>query len=159
MDILLSVLGGILILFGVVGCFLPILPGPPLSYIGVLFLHFTSQVQFSATFLIVSGVIVLIVSLLDYLVPVLGAKKFGGSSSGIVGCIVGLVLGIFLFPPVGIIIGPFLGAVLGELVNGDDLRKAVKSGLGSFLGYIFGTGVKLAVSIVMGYFFVDGLLQ
>jgi uncharacterized protein YqgC (DUF456 family) len=90
---------------------------------------------------------------------VLGAKKFGGSSSGIVGCIVGLVLGIFLFPPVGIIIGPFLGAVLGELVNGDDLRKAVKSGLGSFLGYIFGTGVKLAVSIVMGYFFVDGLLQ
>jgi uncharacterized protein YqgC (DUF456 family) len=159
MDIVVVVLGGILILLGVVGCFLPILPGPPLSFAGILLLHFSSLAHFSNTFLIISGVVVIVVSLLDYLVPVMGAKQFGGSKMGIIGCVLGLILGIFLFPPVGIIVGPFLGAIAGELVNGDDLKKAVKSGFGSVIGYLFGTGVKLAVSLVLAYFYVEQLVQ
>jgi uncharacterized protein YqgC (DUF456 family) len=67
-------------------------------------------------------------------------------------------LGIFILPPVGIILGPFVGAIAGELINGDDLQKAVRSGFGSFLGYIFGTGVKLAVCLVMAYFYLVRLI-
>ena len=77
---------------------------------------------------------------------------------GVVGCIAGLLIGIFIFPPLGIIVGPFIGAVVGELINGDNLNKAVKSGFGSFLGYVFGTGIKLAVSFIIAYFYVDKLL-
>ena len=152
------VMGGILVFLGILGAFLPVLPGPPLGFAGLLLLHFTSLTEFSVTFLVVMGVIVLIVSILDYLVPILGAKRFGGSRLGVVGCVVGLLLGIFIFPPFGIIIGPFLGAIIGELINGDDLNKAVKSGFGSFLGYVFGTGIKLALSFVMAYFYVERLL-
>lgn len=152
------ILGGILILMGIIGCFLPILPGPPLGYAGILLLHFSSLGHFSTTLLIVLGLVVLLVSVMDYLVPVLGAKKFGGSKMGVIGCVVGLVLGLFVFPPIGIIVGPFLGAIAGELLNGDDLNKAVKSGFGSFLGYILGTGVKLAVCLVMTYFYVQRVI-
>ena len=159
MDIVLAVIGGILILLGVVGCFLPILPGPPLGFIGLLLLHFSSLADFSTSFLIIGGVVVLFVSLLDYLVPVVGAKRFGGSKLGVIGCVIGLIVGIFIFPPIGIIIGPFIGAIVGELINGDDLQKAVKSGIGSFLGYLFGTGVKLAVSLVLAYFYIESLVQ
>ena len=152
------VMGGILVFLGILGGFLPVLPGPPLGFAGLLLLHFTSLAEFSVTFLVVMGVIVLLVSILDYLVPILGTKRFGGSRLGVVGCVVGLLLGIFIFPPFGIIIGPFLGAIIGELINGDDLNKAVKSGFGSFLGYVFGTGIKLALSFVMAYFYVERLL-
>jgi len=158
MDIVMVVMGAILVLLGILGGFLPVLPGPPLGFAGLLLLHFTSLAEFSVTFLVVMGVIVLLVSILDYLVPILGAKRFGGSRLGVVGCVVGLLLGIFIFPPFGIIIGPFLGAIIGELINGDDLNKAVKSGFGSFLGYLFGTGIKLALSFVMAYFYVERLL-
>ena len=152
------ILAGILIVLGIIGCFLPVLPGPPLGYVGILLLHFSSLGHFSATLLIILGLVVLLVSVLDYLVPVLGAKKFGGSNMGVIGCVVGLVLGIFIFPPIGIIVGPFLGAIAGELLNGDDLKKAIKSGFGSFLGYILGTGVKLAVCFVMAYFYFERII-
>lgn len=158
MDAALVVLGGILIILGIIGCFLPVLPGPPLGYAGIILLHLTAMVQFSTVFLVVLGAVVLLVSVLDYLVPVLGAKRFGGSKLGIIGCVVGLVAGIFIFPPVGIILGPFVGAIAGELINGDDLQKALRSGFGSFLGYIFGTGVKLAVCLVMAYFYLQRLI-
>lgn len=159
MDLLLVVFGGILLLTGVIGCFLPVLPGPPLGFAGILLLHISSYAQFSTVFLVSLGAVVLVVSLIDYLVPVIGAKRFGGSKLGVIGCLVGLVIGIFILPPIGIIVGPFLGAIAGELINGDDLQKAIKSGFGAFVGYLFGTGVKLAVCLVMGYFFVVRLIQ
>lgn len=158
MDVTIVVLGAILIVLGIVGCFLPVLPGPPLGFAGILLLHFTPMAHFSTAFLVILGAVVLVVSLLDYLVPVFGAKKFGGSRMGIIGCVVGLVLGIFFFPPIGIIVGPFVGAIAGELINGDDFNQALKSGFGSFLGYVFGTGVKLAVCLVMAYFYLIRLI-
>ena len=158
MDVVLVVMGGILVFVGILGCFLPVIPGPPLGFAGLLLLHFTSQAQFSVTFLVIMGTIAILASILDYLVPIFGAKRFGGSRLGVVGAVVGLLLGILFFPPLGIIIGPFLGAIIGELINGEDLKKAVKSGFGSFLGFVFGTGIKLAVSFVMAYFYVEELL-
>ena len=89
MDIVMVVMGAILVLLGILGGFLPVLPGPPLGFAGLLLLHFTSLAEFSVTFLVVMGVIVLLVSILDYLVPILGAKRFGGSRLGVVGWVVG----------------------------------------------------------------------
>ena len=158
MDISLVILGGILIFLGIIGCFLPVLPGPPLGFVGILLLHFSTYGNFPTATLVILGVVVALVSVLDYFVPIWGTKKFGGSKLGVAGSVAGLLIGIFFFPPFGIIVGPFLGAVAGELVNGDDLPKAVKSGFGSFLGYIFGTGIKLAVTIVMAYYYVERLI-
>ena len=158
MEYVLIVLAGILLVAGVIGCFLPILPGPPLSFAGILLVHFTTSISYSTQTLIILGVIVLLVSLLDYFVPIWGTKTFGGSKKGIIGSVLGLIVGIFFFPPFGIIVGPFLGAIAGELANGDDLQKAIKSGLGSFLGYVFGTSIKIAACLVMAYYYVEKLI-
>jgi len=158
MDIVMVVMGGVLVFLGILGCFIPVLPGPPLGFGGLLLLHFSSLAQFSVTFLVIMGTIAILASILDYVVPILGAKRFGGSRLGVVGAVVGLLLGIIFFPPLGMIIGPFLGAIIGELINGDDLNKAFKSGFGSFLGFVFGTGIKLAVSFVISDYYVERLL-
>lgn len=104
--------------------------------------------QFTPTQLIVWAVLVLIVQLLDYIIPMLGSKYAGGTKWGNWGCIVGTVIGLF-FPPWGILAGPFVGAVAGELLGDKDLKHALKSGLGSLAGFLFGTAVKL---VLCGYF-------
>ena len=158
MDILLIVLGAIFIISGVLGCVLPIIPGPPLSYIGLLLLHFTERYQFSSKFLIIWAIITVVVYALDYLIPAWGTKKFGGSKRGVWGSIIGLVIGLFFFPPFGIIIGPFLGAVIGELTAGKDSGAALKSGFGSFMGFLAGTLLKLITSGLMTWNFVKEMI-
>nr|WP_320022051.1 DUF456 domain-containing protein [uncultured Draconibacterium sp.] len=158
MDILLIVLGALFIISGVVGCVLPIIPGPPLSYIGLLLLHFTERYQFSSKFLIIWAIITVVVYVLDYLIPAWGTKKFGGSKRGVFGSIIGLVIGMFFFPPFGIIIGPFIGAVVGELTIGKDSGAALKSGFGSFLGFLAGTLLKLIASGMMTWYFVKEMI-
>lgn len=153
MDYVLISLGIICILAGIAGGVLPILPGPPLSYIGLLLLHFTAKYQFSTRFLIVWGIITIVVYLLDYLIPAWGTKKFGGSKRGVWGSIIGLLVGIVLFPPFGIIIGPFAGAVLGELSGGKKSQEALRSGFGSFVGFLMGTLLKLIASGMMAWYF------
>ncbi len=158
MDILLIVLGALFIISGVLGCVLPIIPGPPLSYIGLLLLHFTERYQFSSKFLIIWAIITVVVYVLDYLIPAWGTKKFGGSRRGVFGSIIGLVIGMFFFPPFGIIIGPFIGAVVGELTIGKDSGAALKSGFGSFLGFLAGTLLKLIASGMMTWYFVKEMI-
>nr|WP_321356708.1 DUF456 domain-containing protein [uncultured Draconibacterium sp.] len=158
MDILLIVLGAIFIISGVLGCVLPIIPGPPLSYIGLLLLHFTERYQFSSKFLIIWAIITVVVYALDYLIPAWGTKKFGGSKRGVWGSIIGLVIGMFFFPPFGIIIGPFVGAVVGELTAGKESKAALKSGFGSFMGFLAGTLLKLIASGMMTWYFVKELI-
>ena len=158
MDILLIVLGALFIISGVLGCVLPIIPGPPLSYIGLLLLHFTERYQFSSKFLIIWAIITVVVYVLDYLIPAWGTKKFGGSKRGVFGSIIGLVIGMFFFPPFGIIIGPFIGAVVGELTIGKDSGAALKSGFGSFLGFLAGTLLKLIASGMMTWYFVKEMI-
>jgi uncharacterized protein len=149
MDILLLLLGLFIMLLGIVGAFLPVLPGPLTSWGGLLTLHFTKAVNFSTTFLFVTFGIALLVWLLDYFIPAIGTKKFGGSKKGILGSTLGLFLGLIFFPPLGIIIGPFLGAFVGELIHDSrDNNRALKAALGSFIGFLFSTGLKLVVSLV-----------
>ncbi len=157
MDYVLIAIGVLFIISGILGCVLPVLPGPPLSYIGLLFLHFTEKYQFSTRFLIIWAVVTVVVYLLDYAIPVWGTKRFGGSKRGIWGSIIGLVVGLFFFPPFGIIIGPFAGAVIGELSTGKDSGAALKSGFGSFAGFLIGVILKLTVSGMMAWYFVKEL--
>ncbi|MBR2326555.1 MAG: DUF456 domain-containing protein, partial [Alistipes sp.] len=125
----------------------PVLPGVALAYAGYLCLYFCSYSEISVAWLVVFGVLTLIVSVLDYVLPSYMTKKFGGSKAGERGAMAG-VLGGFFFGPIGIIVGPFVGAVLGELINdGRDKQRALRSGLGSFLSFFVGTGIKLALSV------------
>ncbi len=158
MDYVLISLGVVFIISGIMGCVLPVIPGPPLSYIGLLFLHFTERYQFSSRFLIIWAAITIVVYALDYLIPAWGTKKFGGSKRGVWGSIIGLVVGLFFFPPFGIIIGPFLGAVIGELTAGKDSGVALKSGFGSFIGFLAGTLLKLITSGMMTWYFFKELI-
>ncbi len=146
MDIFLIILGAFLILIGLAGCIVPIIPGPPLSYGGIILLHLTEKVQFEQRFLLIWGLVVAGVTILDYMTPIWGTKKFGGTRRGTWGATIGLIIGLFFFPPIGIILGPFVGAVVGELTQTEDMNKAVRSGLGSLLGFLIGTGLKFMVS-------------
>ena len=153
LDILLTILGTILILSGIIGCIIPALPGIPLSYAGIILLHLTSRVQFSTTFLIIWAIVVIIVQILDYYVPIWGTKKFGGGKYGAWGSTLGVIVGIFIIPPWGIIIFPFVGAVIGELIDGKKFNIALKAGFGAFMGFIAGTLMKLAVAFVLAFYF------
>ena len=157
MDYLLIGLGVLFIISGILGCVLPIIPGPPLSYIGLLLLHFTERYSFSTKFLVIWAVITVVVYAIDYVIPVWGTKKFGGSKRGVWGSMIGLLIGLFFFPPFGIIIGPFAGAVVGELTAGKESKAALKSGFGSFVGFLAGTMLKLITSGMMTWYFFEKL--
>ncbi len=159
MDYLLIALGILLITGGILGSVLPFLPGPPLSYAGILMLHFTEKHQFSNRFLIVWAIITAFVYLIDYFIPIWGTKKFGGSRQGVWGSIIGLMAGIFFFPPFGIIIGPFAGAVIGELVAGKNSSAAFRAGLGSFVGFLAGTLLQLIAAGLMAWYFANELFS
>lgn len=159
LDIIFIVLGVICLLIGLIGSVLPALPGPPLSYVGLLLLHFTEQVQFSTTQLMIWLVLVLLTIVADYVLPVLGVKKWNGTKWGNIGCVVGTIAGLFLFPPWGIIVGPFLGAVLGELLFAKkDTSEALKAGFGAFIGFLLGTVFKLSVCGWFVFCFVKSLI-
>lgn len=153
MEIALVVLSGLLVLVGVLGAILPILPGPIISWVGILILHITEYADYSTTFLVVTALIVIVITVLDYFIPIWGTKTFGGTKAGVMGSTVGLVVGLF-FPPLGLIVGPFLGALVGEIVaNRNEFKKALKSATGSFLGFLLGTGLKLTYCGVMIYYY------
>lgn len=152
-DILIYVSSFLLLIGGIVGCVLPILPGAPLAYAGLLLLHFTDKACFSTTQLISWLIIVVILQVIDYITPLLGSKYSGGTDSGNRGCIAGTFLGLF-FMPWGIIFGPFIGAIAGELLGGRDLPHAIKAGIGSLIGFLLGTLLKV---IVCFYFLVQGI--
>lgn len=148
MDIFLIILGILCLVVAVLGSVLSALPGPPVAYAGMILFHLTDRIQFTPAQLITWAVLVILVQVLDYIIPMLGSKYAGGTKWGSWGCVVGTVAGLF-FPPWGIVLGPFLGAVIGELLGDKDLMYALKSGFGSLLGFLFGTVVKL---MLCGYF-------
>lgn len=141
------VLGALAILAGIAGCFVPIIPGPIVAYGGLLCMIATSKPP-SAAMLVLLGVITAVVTVLDYVVPAMGAKKFKCSKWGIWGCTIGTFIGIFYFP-IGLILGPFLGAVAGELIAKKPLAMAAKGGLGAFLGFLAGVFLKVVACLLM----------
>lgn len=157
MDIALAILAALLILAGLAGSVLPVLPGPPLCWVGLLVLQFTEFVDFTTTFLLVMFAIMVLVTALDYFIPIWGTKRFGGTRAGVRGSIVGLVVGLF-FGPVGIVLGPFLGALAGELlVNQTEMKKALKSATGSFVGFLLGTGIKLVYGGFAIWYYISAI--
>ncbi len=150
------IIGSILVLCGLAGCFLPVLPGPPLSFGAVLLLGLAMRgaAPLSVTLLAVLGVVTLVVSVVDYVVPLIGARQFGASRWGMWGALIGLVAGLVLFPPFGLIIGALLGAVLGELAGGKDARAALRAGAGVFAGCVLSLVLKLTAWAVMTYYFI-----
>lgn len=153
MDILLIILGFICMVVGILGCFLPIIPGPPISFFALLLVHWTERVQIESNTLWIAGLITVAVTALDYVVPIWGTKKFGGTKRGVWGSTIGLVVGLF-FAPFGIILGPLIGAFLGEMSGSPDTKKAMRSAFGSFLGFLVGTLLKLIASGWMGWLFI-----
>lgn len=148
MDVFLVFIAALFMLLGIVGSMLPILPGPLTSWAGLLIFHLTDAVPMNWTFLIITLIIAILVWLLDYIVPALGTKKFGGSKYGMIGTSIGLLVGIFAPIPGGIIIGPFAGAFIGELINKSDSKTALKAAFGSFLGFLTSTFIKFVVALI-----------
>ena len=150
MDFFLVVLGFVLMLVGILGSFLPVLPGPPVSWIGLLLLYCTKVIPMNWTFLGVTLAIAILVFALDYIIPAMGTKKFGGTRAGVIGTTIGLLVALIvpIFGPFGIIIWPFIGALAGELLNKADKKTATKAAFGSFLGFLTGTFLKFMVAIV-----------
>jgi uncharacterized protein YqgC (DUF456 family) len=157
MDYTLAVLGSVLVLIGFIGSILPIIPGPPISWAGFLLLKWTrfinKDLEGYDTALWVLLFFVVVVTILDYVVPILGTKKFGGSKRGVWGATIGVVVGLF-FGPLGIIIGPFLGAYIGEISTGKKDREALKAAWGSFVGFLMGVGMKLMTCGAILFFYI-----
>ena len=143
MEIFLAIAAVALAVIGAAGCIVPILPGVVLSYAGLLCAFFREGSTLSTTLLWIWLAVVAVVSLLDYFLPAYMTKIFGGSRPATIGATIGAIGGFFL-GPLGIIAGPFFGAIIGELTHSrNDLNRAVKVGFGSFLSFIVGTGIKL----------------
>lgn len=134
---------------GIVGCIVPALPGPFISWLSLFLFFFLPEHEISATTLVITGIFMAAVTALDYIVPVLGAKKFGSSREGVIGGMIGIVVGLFFFPPIGIILGPLIGTVIGDMIAGGTFTKALNSGIGSLIGFLVGTSIKLIYSIVV----------
>jgi uncharacterized protein len=157
METILVIIGAILILFGIIGAFLPIVPGLPFSYAGLLLLQFTSSPPFQVMFFVYWALIVVVVMSLENIIPAVGAKRFGGSKEGIIGCLAGAIIGFFFFPPFGIIIGPMVGAFLGEVITGKSSDQAMKAAIGSFIGFFVGTVIKVVTALIMAWYFFTNL--
>ncbi|HNQ60389.1 MAG TPA: DUF456 domain-containing protein [Bacteroidales bacterium] len=157
MDWIWITIGAILLVLGFIGSFAPFLAGPPLAYLALPALQLTSFSPFSQKTLILWGIATILITLLDYVIPIIGTRKFGGTKYGTRGSAIGLVIG-FLFGPLGIIIGPFLGALIGELLGGKNLNYGLRSGLGSFFGFITSTLMKMIFVIALAIVFIRAIL-
>lgn len=150
MEIVWAVVACLLAVLGIVGAVVPVLPGPLISYGGLLCTAALSGAAVGASELWTCAAVTLFVTLADYFLPGWMAKRFGGSRAGMIGATVGAIAGIFVFPPVGLLLGPFVGALLGELFHdSSDTAHALVVGFGSFLAFLVGTMLKLILTVVL----------
>ncbi|MEG1587272.1 MAG: DUF456 domain-containing protein [Bacteroidales bacterium] len=157
MDILLVILAISCGLIGLLGAFLPVLPGTPLSLVGLFLMHWSDYADYSPTVLWTFTIITLGIILMDYLAPAWMTKKFGGSDFAAKGSLAGMIIGIFFFPPFGMIIGPFIGAFIGEMIANKDAAHAFKVACVSFFTFLLGTGIKFIVSGIMLFYILHSL--
>lgn len=137
-------------LVGVIGSIIPGIPGTPVSYVGFILFQFSGPEinKISVVWHVIFIALVVVALVLDYIIPIVGTKKFGGSKYGAWGSTIGLIIGLFFGVP-GMIIGPFVGAFLFELVYKRDMQNAFKSALGSFVGFLLSTGIKTILALIM----------
>lgn len=157
MDILLIIIGAFCLLLGFIGCFVPVLPGVTLAYLALVLMYFVGSPAMTVTLLVIGLGLVALAFILDAVIPAVGAKHFGGSRWGIWGCVLGAIVGLF-FGPWGLLLGPFGGAVAGELLGGKDTSGALRAGLGAFLGFLCGTVLKIAFCGLFAYWFINAIL-
>lgn len=168
MEYLIYLLAVVFVIVGIVGDVVPVLPGVPISYAAILLLYFFTDITYSTEMLIIYAVVCILITILDYLVPVWGTKKFGGTKAGVRGSTIGLIVGVLVLPMLGIVIGPFgligiiagpfFGAYIGEKIGGVDDKLAWRSAFGSFIGFVAGTFLKLIYSFVVGYIVIRDII-
>lgn len=167
MDYVLFVLAIVLIIIGLIGDIIPGIPGTPVTYLALLLLHWTEKISYSSQFLMITGLICAVITVLDYIVPVWGTKKFGGTKAGTRGSTIGLIVSVLVLPMLGIVIGPFgligilggpfVGAYIGEKLGGTPDNLAWRSAFGSFVGFVTGTLMKVIYTLVIGFFVVKDI--
>ena len=157
MDIIIICVVAFILLLGIIGCFVPVMPGPPISYGALLVFHFFSSHSIEENTLWFMAFVLIAVTVFDLWVQIYGVKKFGGTKKAVNGSIIGLIIGIFFLPPFGIIIGPFLGAFIGAKMDNPDVNKALKIALGALAGFVLGTIVKLSVSLYIIYIIYESI--
>lgn len=168
MDYVLMIAAIVVIIIGLVGDIIPGIPGTPVSYLALLLIHWTDKISYSTNLLLVTGLLCVVITVLDYIVPVWGTKKFGGTKAGARGSTIGLVIGVLVLPALGIVLGPFgligilggpfLGAYIGEKMDGTPDDRAWRSAFGSFVGFMAGTLMKIAYTLVIGFYVVKGII-
>lgn len=160
MDSLLLLLGFICMIVGIFGSFLPVLPGLSSCWVGLLLLYLTKAVENNYWVLGITLLLTVVITILDYVIPAKGTKKFGGSSYGIWGTNIGLIVGILAPIPFGVIIGPFVGAFVGELIyDSKNHQRALKAATGSLLGFIASSFVNFLFCIIYLDIFVSIVWQ
>ena len=157
MNTFLIVLAFVCLVLGLIGCIVPALPGVPLSFAGLLILHFTENVEFGSWFLWIWAGISVLTLVADYSIPAWGTKHFGGSKYGVWGTAIGCIVGLF-FAPWGLVVGPFLGALIAELMGGKQSNEALRAALGSFVGFVLDTLLKVICSALMLYYAIAALV-
>ena len=153
MDLILFGVGAVLMILGIMGSFLPVLPGVPLSWVGLLLLYLAPSVPINYWVLGIAFILAAIIYALQLVIPAMGTKKYGGSKAGMWGATIGMVIGIFVPIPLGIIIGAFAGAFIGEIINKSDSKSALRAAYGSFIGLLASTFMEMVVAVGFLIFF------
>jgi len=146
MDLILMLVGGILMVVGILGSFLPVLPGVPVSWLGLLVLHLAPSIPMNYWLLGVTLVIAILIYALNLLIPAMGTKRFGGSKFGMIGATIGLIVGLIAPVPFGVLIGPFIGAFIGEIINKSNSKSALKAAFGSFIGFLASSFMEFVIA-------------
>lgn len=158
MALFLVIVAGLLLIMGFAGTFVPVLPGAPLAWAGLLAAYFSEHAALPLWLLAVCAAVAVIVSVADGVFPVTMTKKSGGSKAGLWGCAIGLIAG-FLIGPAGIVAGPLVGAFAGEMLHdSSDARRALRAALGAFKGFLLGTGLKMLAVAAFIWIYVWSLL-
>ncbi|MBR6774989.1 MAG: DUF456 domain-containing protein [Bacteroidales bacterium] len=168
MEFLIYLLAVVFIIVGIIGDVVPGLPGVPISYAAMLLIHFFTGINYDSEALVIYGIICLLITVVDYFVPIWGTKKFGGTKAGVRGSTIGLIIGVVVLPLLGIVIGPlgligiiagpFVGAYVGEKMSGVDDQLAWRSAIGSFVGFVAGTLLKVVYSLVVGFVVIKDII-
>ena len=155
MELAIGIVAILIILVGAIGAFLPVIPGPPLSFLGILLLYASESIrsELSTSIVLLFLALAILSFIADYFLPLWGTKYFGGTKAGERGALIGSIAGLLFFIPVlgplAIIISPFIGAYAGEKLSGQKNKIAWRSAIGSFLGFIGSTALKLVISLAI----------